>query len=502
MQFVPRHTTASEPFTLGISWPLIVAVLALCGVLGTMPASRPLSDPDTYWHIAAGRWILEHGAIPTGDPFSHVMPGAPWTTHEWLSEVVLAAAYRVGGWGALAALAAASFAATLALLTRFLLARFEPIHALLFTGLAAGMLMSHLLARPHVLAWPLLALWVGALTDASESRRGPPWWLWAVMMLWANLHGSFTLGLALAGGFAADAVLASPRGERRAVAGRWAAFVALALLAAMVTPSGWQGIWYTVYVMRLRFALSMIGEWQSPNFQNAQPLELWLLLLFAIALTGRVRLPLLRLLMLLGLIHLAMKHMRNTAILGLVSPFLIATPLARQWYAATARGGANAQGLDRWFRALAVPAKSTTVAVVVVLSALAFAAIVPARSPEPSRVYTPQAALQAAKAAGVRGEVLNDYGFGGYLIFQGVKVFLDGRADMYGDAFVQRTVAGLTLADRKTLLDLLEAHRIGWTLLMPGTPAIAVLDELPGWRRVHADNVAVVHMRLPEEARP
>ena len=68
---------------------------------------------------------------------------------------------------------------------------------------------------------------------------------------------------------------------------------------------------------------------------------------------------------------------------------------------------------------------------------------------------------------------------------------------MPGDAFVQRAVAGLTLTDRKIFLDMLDQHRIGWTLLMPGTPAIALLDELPGWRRVHVDNVAVVHMRMP-----
>src|SRR5258708_928797 len=80
------------------------------------------------------------------------------------------------------------FAITLAGLTRFLLARMEPVHALLFVGMAAAMMLSHLLVRPHVLVWPLFALWVGVQVNASESHRSPPWWLLIVMALWANLH--------------------------------------------------------------------------------------------------------------------------------------------------------------------------------------------------------------------------------------------------------------------------------------------------------------------------
>lgn len=479
---------------MGISWPLVVAVLALFGVLACMPAARPLSDPDTYWHIAAGRWILEHGLVPGGDPFSHSMPGAPWTTQEWLSEVVLNAAYRIGGWPALVALTAMSFAATLAWLTRFLLRRMEPVHALLFTGFAAGMLLTHLLARPHVLAWPLLALWVGVLVEASESRRGPPWWLLAVLLLWANLHGSFTLGLLLAVVIAGDAILAHSPGTRRAPAARWLAFIASAIGVSMITPNGAEGLTYTVKVMHQDFALSMIGEWLSPNFHQLQAVEVWLLLVLGLALSGRVRLPLVRMLIVLGLVHLALKHHRNMAILGLVSPFVMAGPMARQW-ARSATGGRDAERLDRWFRALAIPARPVAVVLALSLSMLALGAIVPARGPAPQPGITPEAALRAARAAGVQGEVLNEYSFGGYLIFQGVKVFLDGRSDLYGDDLLRRSAMALSLREPQALRALLEDYRIGWTLLIPGTPAIASLDVMPGWERVYADDVAVVHRR-------
>jgi len=489
-------STHAAPRNFGVSWPLLVAVLTLCGVLFGFSPGAPLGDPDLYWHLATGRWIVEHGALPDGDPFSHSMPGAPWMLQSWLTEVVFALLHRVGGWSALVITAASCFALTLAYLTRFLLARMEPVHALLFVAFAAGLLLTHLSVRPHVLTWPLLAIWIGAQVEASESQRGPPWWLLPVMCLWANLHGSFTLGLALGGGLALDAIVGCAAGARRQAARRWIVFLAFAVLVSMLTPIGWQGLWYTVQVMRQSYAQSVIAEWQSPDFHRIQGLEIWLLLVLALGWSGRMRLPLTRTVLLLGLVHLALVSGRSISTLGLVSPFILAAPLARQWYSSgSIGGGADAEHLDRWFRALAAPARPLGVAVATAVTAALVATIVPARNPSPSRAITPDAALAAARAAGVSGEVLNNYNFGGYLIGQGVKVFIDGRSDMYGDAFMKRYLEALQLKDPQLLLPLLDEYRVGWTILAPGTPAIAVLDRLPDWRRVHSDDLAVVHMQ-------
>lgn len=479
--------------TFGVSWPLLVAFLTLVGVLGALPPDVLLSDADTYWHVAAGRWIIEHGSVPKSDPFSHSMPGAVWTAHEWLSEVMLAGLHRAAGWPGLIAATALLFAGTLAYVMRFLLARMQPVHALLFTALTAGLLMSHLLARPHVFAWPLMAVWVGSLVNASERQSGPPWWLLALMVLWANLHGGFTLGLALGAALALDAVLACPSGKRWAAARRWACFVALSVLAAMVTPSGWQGLAYTAQVMQLNVALEVITEWRSPDFHRPQPLELWLILILTIACAGRMRLPWLRLLLVLGLVHLALKHQRHMAVLGLLSPMLIATPLARQW-SATATPGRDVESLDRVFMALAAPARPGAMVAVALVAALVVGAATQSTRFAPVAVRTPQAAVEAAQRAGAQGPVLNAYDFGGYLIYIGVPVFIDGRADMYGDALLERQVNALMLRDPADLQRLLNEYRIGWTLLPPGTPALALLDRMPGWRRVHADAVAVAHV--------
>ena len=69
-------------------------------------APQALGDGDTWSHVATGEWIIAHGAAPHADPFSFSMPGAPWTAHEWLSELMLALAFRFGGWSGVVLLTA------------------------------------------------------------------------------------------------------------------------------------------------------------------------------------------------------------------------------------------------------------------------------------------------------------------------------------------------------------------------------------------------------------
>lgn len=488
------NSAPSTVRTFGISWPLLVALLALAGVLGSPRFNAVLADPDTYWHLATGRWILEHNAVPQSDPFSFSMSGAPWAPHEWLSQVVLAAVSHSANWTGLVTLVALVFSGTLAYMTRFFLRRMEPVYALLFTALAAAMMMGHLLVRPHIFGWALMAVWIGTLIDAGEERRDPPWWAFGVMALWANLHSSFFLGLALAGALAVDAILRFPVQQRCGAARRWAIFIGLAILASMVTPSGWKGLWFPLEVMGMPFSLDVIQEWRSPDFHSPQILEFWLMLLLAVACFGRLRLPLIRLILVLGLAHLALKHQRHIAILGLIAPFLLASPFAAARLSLKGRGG-DVEGLDRVFEALAAPATRSATLVAAFASILLIGLSLYLEHFEPPPEKTPARALDAANNAGAMGPVLNSYNFGGYLIYRGVPVFIDGRSDMYGDALLKQYVDAVGLSKPDALPRLLADYGIGWTLLEPGTPAVTLLDHLPGWRRVHADTVAVVHVR-------
>jgi len=89
------------------------------------------------------------------------------------------------------------------------------------------------------------------------------------------------------------------------------------------------------------------------------------------------------------------------------------------------------------------------------------------------------------------GPVFNDYEFGGYLIFSGIAPFVDGRTDVYGDAFLKRA------ATPNELPALLEQYAVAWTLLDPSDARTALLDHLPGWRQVYGDDIAVVHASNP-----
>lgn len=477
----------------GLSWPLIIGALTYLGFLAY--GNLLLGDGDTYWHIAAGRWIIEHASIPIQDPFSHTMRGAPWTAHEWLSEVILALAHQVFGWAGVIALTASAFAGAMAILTRFLLKDFEPVHALIFAALAMMMTAPHLLARPHVLAMPLLVIWTAYLVRASEHGRAPSFWLLPIMTLWANLHGGFTLGLALALFFAVEGVLnARQKNETFAAVKSWALFVGLALTSALLTPHGIKGILFTVQILSGSYALDHIGEWQSPSFHSVQPLEIWLLAGLAVALHQGLRLPALRLALLLALLHLALKHIRNVELIGLLTPLFLATPLARQWQE-RATAGRQLAGVDRIFQELARGASRRTATLMMAGLGLITLLSIQLSDPLPKEEITPAGALQVVRKAQPKGPVLNEYRFGGYLIYAGISPFIDGRADMYGDDFMKEYVESVDLTTSDGLQKLLERHHIEWTLMPPGIAAVALLDHLPEWRRLYADKVAVVHVK-------
>ena len=91
----PASDEGAEARLAGLG--LAAIAIALFALAAFSPAV--LGDGDTFSHLATGEWIIAHGAAPRADPFSHSMPGAPWIAHEWLSEVLLALAFRLGGWG-------------------------------------------------------------------------------------------------------------------------------------------------------------------------------------------------------------------------------------------------------------------------------------------------------------------------------------------------------------------------------------------------------------------
>ncbi len=184
--------------------PLALGALVYSAVLFTPPL---LGDGDTYWHVTSGAWMLAHRAVPHADPFSYTAYGQPWTAHEWLSEVMMGLAYRGGGWTGVVVLFAGAAALATALMARHLGRFLDTGPALLMTLLAAGTVAPSLLARPHLLALPVMEVWTAWLMIARFESRPPPFAMIALMELWANLHGSFMAGLALTALVAVEAAV-------------------------------------------------------------------------------------------------------------------------------------------------------------------------------------------------------------------------------------------------------------------------------------------------------
>jgi hypothetical protein len=445
---------------------------------------RLLLDADAYLHVMIGRWIIAHGAVPQHDIFSYSMPDAPWVAHEWLAAIVFARLHDLFGWPGLAIMTAFCFAAAMGLLTSALLRSLAPSHALIGMALAAGLCVPHLFARPHVLSWPLLVIWLAELSAARAEQRTPRWFAALLMLPWANVHGSFVFGLAMAALVAGEAVLeASDWAQAARVARGWGLFGALSLAAALATPYGIDGLLLPFRLVHMDFAMSVTREWQSPNFQLPQPLEPWLMLLLLGALTLRLRLPVTRIAMLLLLLHMALQHQRHAELLGLTAPLLLAPSLAAQ----LPRKALAAA--DRRLAALAGSARIGGTALVgllmLALSGIMIGAgIVPRNGPR-----APAEALAFAQSQGLTGPVFNDINFGDYLIFVGIAPFIDGRIDMYGDGFVRR------YANVGEFPGLAAQYGFTWAVLSPRNPHVPLLDHLTGWRRAQTDNDAVVYVR-------
>jgi MFS family permease len=452
----------------------VYALVVMCG-------KALLNDSDTYWQIAVGQWILDHHALPRVDIYSFTKAGEPWTSSSWLSQVLYATSYNLVGWTGPVVLAAACIGATFALLAHILGRRIPTSFALAVATAALVLSIGHFLARPHVLVLPIMLAWANGLMSASERGEAPSPWLLPLIALWANLHGGFVFGLVLVGAFALDALWNAERAQHRSLALRWAAFGIGALLACCATPYGWGSILAAGKILSLGELLHLIYEWMPADFSKFSAFEMAILVLIGGALYSGVKLTPPRIALVLGLLHMALSHVRNIEIFALLLPIVVLAPVASQFAlrpAWLARAGAPMPVLAVLFALLGgwtwLVAANTTFA--------------------PRESQSPAAVVDALKAHNSK-RVLNDLPFGGYLIWRQIPVFVDGRAELYGEAFDMAYYRAMQLKDVGEFLDILKKWEIDAVLLTPATPAVGLLDHIGGWRRVYADDNAVLHVR-------
>ena len=446
-----------------------------------------LQDSDSFWQIKIGQWILDHRAMPVVDFYSFTRTGTPWISTSWLSQVAFAFSHAHWGWAGPVILTAAAVALTVAIFVHLLEAHIGAPRAVLFAMLALLLSIHHVLARPHILALPVMVAWVGLLMAAANRRSAPSWTWLPLMALWANLHGGFVLGLALIGPISLEAVEHAGKGRRLALFMRWVLFGIGALIASCCTPYGWRTLQGATNILSLGELLTLIVEWMPANFATFTPFEGALLALIAFGYYRGLVLSAPRIFLILFLTWSALSHVRSIDAFAYLVPLVLAKPLG-EMFAQPVPEAAFAEGwAGRYVTALGalmiVAASWTSTSLYLGHHRFTF-----------TMTQTPVAAVDLLEQRKAQ-RIFNAYQFGGYLISRDIPVFVDGRAELYGEKFVMDFFKATEGKKPELLPRLLDEHKIDATLLVADAPGPQILDQLEGWKRIYADDIAVIHVR-------
>ena len=467
--------------------PVWVQLGGLVAFLLIIPFARHV-DPDFWWHLRTGELIVTSG-LPSTDPFSWTVEGTAWVMHEWLSEALLYAVYTVFGY--VGSVLMFGFAATGALGLMYGLGRRAGagtrvlVAVILLSTLLLGFVLT---TRPVVFTWLLFATFVYLLQRNDEGDRIPVWVLPVLMALWANLHLGFVYGLMTVSIWVIARMYERVRGRDVDLKTPFLVLAACAL-APLLNPSGPALYSHIVsYTFEGELERSVINEWQSPYFGTLImfPLLAATALMIGAILTRKVGAFLV--LLSLAVIVLSTQAVRNVPFVALLLAPVVATALAQQWRFARSESDSPTR----------MPALIAA-AIVASVGALTFAGVIQLNGP-PGRVPSDQGYPQEGAAyirehlAGSR--LLNGYGWGGYLIeelYPDAKVFIDGRADMYGPELLRdyltmtRTSPGWEA--------LLDDYEIEAVLMAPVVPLSLSLAESPEWKLVFEGEVEQIYVR-------
>lgn len=300
--------------------PAVVGVAVLAAVAVVIRAGRPILDgPDAFWHLDLGRRIVSSG-LPSTDPYSFLTTDESWILNQWGAEALFGATEWIGGLWLLAVLTALLVGAGI-LLAGLEMWRRSP--SLLTVGLLGLVLLAGMrnwALRGNLLTYVLIPL----LLHELRRERPRPVVVASILLIWANVHAAFLLGLVLVVIDGVGRVLAAESGHRRVLAGRHAVLVGLGLAATVVTPYGPRLLASTI-ALAGRGPTTGITEWAPTSLTTPANLPFTILVsvaLVALGLTaGRRELP--DLLMVVAATILGASAVRNVApaaiVIGIVS---------------------------------------------------------------------------------------------------------------------------------------------------------------------------------------
>jgi hypothetical protein len=460
----------------------------------------PVDDLDVWWLLKSGAYMVETRSFPTTDPFSWSAFGAEWVNHAWAFQLVLYAAWRLGGTPGLIGLQAVFAMLTFAVLFRLLRAEGLPAGwARLAVAVGALATWGFWAPRPQIVTYLLLATFWAILRRYRDGQGDRLAWLPALTVVWANFHGAYMVGLALIGlcllGMLVDRAF-RPAAEAGGSAGapppgRLALVGAACLLATFATPFHYKAVLFPFQVLTDRFARATIIEWASPGFQYGQIrlVEGFVLVTLALLVVSPRRLRATDALALAAFFHFGLQAIRNVPLLVVV----LLPILAR------AAHDVARERLPAWIARSGLPPRHTVLGI----GALALAAAVWWTAPTRATRYFvprvgiadifPAGAVEYLKQARPPGPLFNDYGWGGYLIWRlypEYRVGIDGRAAVYGP---RRFAEYAEVADlRPRWRETLDGSGVRLALVSARSPLAIVLRAAPDWQVLYEDRIAVV----------
>jgi hypothetical protein len=459
-------------------------------------ASGPAVDPDLGWHLRTGALIANSHHIPHQDPFSFTYAGEPWTAHEWLSDLAIYGLWRLGGTGALILFFATVIAAAFAFIYSRCQARPFGAGVLLLWG--AVVTVPSWGVRPQMFTLLLASAFLFILdrylcTDRARLLYCLP----ALMVVWVNLHAGYAIGIALVILYAIAEVPASfatarnnDQRHERHVRLKLLSLAALACITAIpLNPNGFRLYLYPFQTLGAPSMMRYIREWFSPDFHQGIYRVLLLFVAFTVIVLARARRrPDLReVLLLLFTLAAALTSARHI-------PFfvLVAVPILSRRMPESIGSFRIAGSLEE----APTPVRSAVhfaVAVAAVVAAGIQIGSVLHKQDVAERAVFPVAAVKYMDEHAVSGPLYNNYDWGGYLIEHGYRVYVDGRADLYGDDFLTSSIRVYgAQGDWSTPL---QQYGVQTVLIGAHAPLATVLRESREWQSLYEDSSAAVFTR-------
>jgi hypothetical protein len=498
-QGVTRSWATRRPaLTLDHVW--LAAVLWFAFLAGVLVDATGM---DYWWTVKLGERLWATGQLPTADWLSFTASREPYVEQQWLAQAVLALVHQAGGPPLALLLRGIALALVTGGLFRACRRQGAPAWAAAWAcALAVPLIVGGAAIRPQLLALPLFTFFLLGTTVWC----GRAWTLAALplaMALWANLHGSFPLGIALVGIALAGRgweVRGSWRGDE--TLRRLALLLALCLLAPLANPYG-PGLvsWLVDYMMFNNGGQglpALAQEWQPTSLAALHGRLFFLSAIVLAIVLVRVGPPSpadsLRLLV-FGV--LALQAVRSTAWWALVWVPVLAWGLSRLPWPGHGAGASSTESRR------GVPAlNALLIGGLLVLAVLGLPWLRPRGllySPERWPITDPKDPVAVAEFVATlpAARLYNDLNWGGYLgwrLAPRQRVFVDARYQLYTPHLFRDyfAIAGA----RPGWADLLAAYKIDALVVSRTTqaPLLAAAEADGSWRAVYCDAEAAVYV--------